>query len=64
MLAYMLLTSCPPGCAAARALRPGDKALSIPESVLIYEDTVRQTDLVRGDGRGLGERGERGEACV
>lgn len=34
------------GCAATRDVRPGEKVLSIPESVLIYEDTVRQTDLV------------------
>ncbi|KAL4434286.1 hypothetical protein ABPG75_000727 [Micractinium tetrahymenae] len=35
------------GCAATRDIRPGETALSIPESVLIYEDTVRQTDLGR-----------------
>lgn len=34
------------GCAAVRDVAPGEALLSIPEAVLIYEDTVRQTDLV------------------
>lgn len=34
------------GCAAARDLCPGDLILSIPESALVYEDTVKKTDLV------------------
>ena len=35
------------GCAATRDVQPGEALLSIPKSVLIYEDSVRQTDLVR-----------------
>lgn len=34
------------GCAAVRDVAPGEPLLSIPAQVLIYEDTVRQTDLV------------------
>ena len=34
------------GCAAARDVQPGEPLLSIPSDVLIYEDSVRQTDLV------------------
>jgi hypothetical protein len=34
------------GCAAARDLAAGDLLLSLPEEVLIWEGTVRQTDLV------------------
>ena len=50
------------GCAAARDLMPGDLALSIPVEALVYEDTVRQTDLVGGwvDGRAGGWVGGRG----
>lgn len=36
------------GCAAVRDVAPGEALLSIPADVLIYEDTVRQTDLVGG----------------
>ena len=36
------------GCAATRDVAPGERLLSIPAEVLIYEDTVLQTDLVRG----------------
>ncbi len=49
------------GCAATRDIRPGEKALSIPQSVLIYEDTVRQTDLVR---REVGGEDRVSEGCV
>ncbi|KDD75922.1 hypothetical protein H632_c436p1 [Helicosporidium sp. ATCC 50920] len=35
------------GCAATRALGPGDVALSIPRSVLIFDETIAQTDLGR-----------------
>ena len=38
------------GCAATRDVAPGERLLSIPAEVLIYEDTVLQTDLVRGAG--------------
>ena len=34
------------GCAAVHDVAPGEPLLSIPADVLIYEDTVRQTDLV------------------
>jgi len=35
------------GCAAVRDISPGDLILSIPQSALIYDDTVKQTDLGR-----------------
>lgn len=35
------------GCAATRDVTAGDTLLSIPQEALIYDDTVRQTDLVR-----------------
>jgi hypothetical protein len=38
------------GCAATRDVAPGERLLSIPAEVLIYEDTVLQTDLVRAGG--------------
>ena len=34
------------GCAAVGAVAPGDPILSIPRTALIYDDTVRETDLV------------------
>ncbi|GAB4816642.1 hypothetical protein N2152v2_003688 [Parachlorella kessleri] len=33
------------GCAAARDLAPGDLMLSIPQDALVYEDTIKETDL-------------------
>ena len=42
------------GCAAARDVQPGEPLLSIPSDVLIYEDSVRQTDLVSLGLAGLG----------
>lgn len=33
------------GAAAARAVAPGDAVLSIPAAALIYDDSIRQTDL-------------------
>ena len=44
------------GCAAARDVQPGEPLLSIPSDVLIYEDSVRQTDLVSFGLAGLGRR--------
>lgn len=34
------------GCAATREILPGENLLSIPQEVLIYETSVRKTDLV------------------
>ncbi|KFM26144.1 Histone-lysine N-methyltransferase setd3 [Auxenochlorella protothecoides] len=35
------------GCAAGRDIEPGENLLSIPAAALIYEDTVRKTDVGR-----------------
>jgi hypothetical protein len=35
------------GCAAAKDIRPGDNVLSIPQSALLYDETISQTDLGR-----------------
>lgn len=41
------------GCAAGRDIEPGENLLSIPAAALIYEDTVRKTDVV-SLGQGMG----------
>lgn len=50
------------GCAASRAVAPGEPLLSIPADVLIYEDSVRGTDLVSAVRR-AGGRGGRWPHC-